>query len=404
MTRRRVHLPAAGVAVTLEFRKSRGHWRLNWQHDGRRHRRKLAATLGASIDAADEFVCRLLDRGTADSPPMKLVGAEMLLTKRKLGLASGTSTAMKSHLRRHILPGLGAETPVGSVTAQDLRDFRMALLEADIALKTGNRILSTLRQTLLFAQERGYCPMPDFPRRFPENPADNAGCWTIVSPEDLSRLSEYIAPEYRAALAYLMNTGIRVSSALSTRESWIDFDRQLVRYPRGAVKQGRPFTQVLNEDALEALEVGLASSEDDRPFPISYWSLRRAFVAACDEAGVPHVTIKDLRHSMVSNLLDRGVPIHVVRDLMGHSSIHVTSLYAHARDDAKVAALARVRAPARLVAVAPSGPKRGPRGTKRRIPRGGSEPEGTEIAGDSVVGHLGLEPRANGLRIHCSTN
>jgi len=280
----------------------------------------------------------------------------------------------------------------------------MSLLEADVTLKTGNRVLSTLRQLLLFARERGYCPMPEFPSRFPENPADNVGCWTILAPEDLSRLSDYIAPEFRPPLAYLMNTGIRVSSALATRKPWIDFERRLVHYPRGAVKQGRPFTQVLNEEAIEALEVGLASSSGERPFPMTYWTLRRAFIAACDDAEVPRVTIKDLRHSMVSNLLDRGVPIHVVRDLMGHSSINVTALYAHARDDAKVAAVARVRAPARLVAVPPSAPKRAPKTPKKRNPRDRGEPEGPEIAGDSVVGHEGLEPSANGLRIHCSTN
>ena len=241
--------------------------------------------------------------------------------------------------------------------------------------------------------------MPAMPKRFPENPADNVENWAILAPDDLGRLSEYIEDAYRPALSYLMNTGIRVGSALATRASWIDFERGVVRYPKGVMKQRRAFEQVLNEDAIAALRVGMESSTTDRVFPVSYWTLRRRFKAACSEAGVPHVNIKHLRHSMVSNLLEGGAPIHVVRDLMGHSAITVTALYAHSRDDAKVAAMAKVRVAARLEPVPPNATKRATKGPKRRSPRDRGEPEGPEIAGDSVVGHLGLEPRANGLRI-----
>jgi len=206
-------------------------------------------------------------------------------------------------------------------------------------------------------------------------------------------------------LRYVANTGLRPGAALATERSWIDASEQRVRYPTSVLKQRRAFTQTMNCKAAEALRMGLASSPDERAFPFGYWTLRRRFDEAKLAAGLPDVTIKDLRHSFVSNLLDAGVPIHVVKDLVGHSSILVTQLYAHTDDAARRAAVRRVMVDSNLEVtplgeVVPDlGTKWAPRRRTKMVRAGNpAESEG------NLVGHLGLEPRANGLRIHCSTN
>jgi len=50
-----------------------------------------------------------------------------------------------------------------------------------------------------------------------------------------------------------------------------------------------------------------------------------------------------LRHSFITNQLEAGTPIHVVRDLAGHHSIATTQLYAHASNEARRAAMERCR-------------------------------------------------------------
>jgi hypothetical protein len=81
VTRKRVQLLTADISVTVVHRRSRGHWYLDWMHEGQRHRPKLAPEFGRAVDAADEYVSRLLDRGRPDSPMLKHVAAEALLTK-----------------------------------------------------------------------------------------------------------------------------------------------------------------------------------------------------------------------------------------------------------------------------------------------------------------------------------
>jgi len=177
---------------------------------------------------------------------------------------------------------------------------------------------------------------------------------------------------------------------------------RVLRSPRWAprwasvMKARKPHTAELNQAAEQSLRVALAASPGE-PFPFSYWYAYKRWCEGWAAAEYPTLRIHDLRHSFVSNQLDAGTPIHVVRDLAGHASIATTQLYAHSTNEARRAAMNRVQVPAPFGSI-PDPPKR-PRDTNRDTKR---NPANAKSAG-SLVGHPGLEPGANGLRIHCST-
>lgn len=63
---------------------------------------------------------------------------------------------------------------------------------------------------------------------------------------------------------------------------------------------------------------------------LSTWGLIARFNRIRRQAGVsPEVTLHTMRHTCASRLIQRGVPITVVRDWLGHSSVTVTERYAH---------------------------------------------------------------------------
>lgn len=67
-----------------------------------------------------------------------------------------------------------------------------------------------------------------------------------------------------------------------------------------------------------------------RGLPIHGSNLLPAWYAALARLGLPRVTIHDARHSAATILFAAGVPLPVISDMLGHSTIRVTSdLYRH---------------------------------------------------------------------------
>jgi site-specific recombinase XerC len=54
---------------------------------------------------------------------------------------------------------------------------------------------------------------------------------------------------------------------------------------------------------------------------------------ACDAAGVVNLHLHDLRAEFGSRLADAGVPLHLIRDSLGHSNVQITSTYLRTRVD-----------------------------------------------------------------------
>ena len=78
------------------------------------------------------------------------------------------------------------------------------------------------------------------------------------------------------------------------------------------------------------------------PWTVGVRTLRRVFEAARDAAGLPGVRFHDLRHTYASWLVQGGASMASVRDLLGHSSLAVTSRYAHLSRPDLVAAVANL--------------------------------------------------------------
>jgi len=77
--------------------------------------------------------------------------------------------------------------------------------------------------------------------------------------------------------------------------------------------------------------------------PIEPDNLRRSWYPVRKAAGLGNVVFHGLRHTCVTLLLDLNVPLHIVRDIVGHSAIEVTmTIYAHASLDEKRAALTKL--------------------------------------------------------------
>jgi hypothetical protein len=91
----------------------------------------------------------------------------------------------------------------------------------------------------------------------------------------------------------------------------------------------------LNVDALEALKRWKEQAPDgERVFPIDT-GFKTAWAALLERAKITKFRWHDLRHHFASRLVQAGVPLNTVRELLGHGRMAMTLRYAHLAPDQK---------------------------------------------------------------------
>ncbi|GAB2952054.1 hypothetical protein GCM10027028_62930 [Streptomyces sundarbansensis] len=93
-----------------------------------------------------------------------------------------------------------------------------------------------------------------------------------------------------------------------------------------------------HEQQRERIVVGTTSRHDGHVFttvqgrPIDPTNLTRTFIALLRQAGLRRIRFHDLRHSTATLLLEQGIELVVIKELLGHAHIGVTAtVYAHVR-------------------------------------------------------------------------
>jgi hypothetical protein len=98
-----------------------------------------------------------------------------------------------------------------------------------------------------------------------------------------------------------------------------------------------PFSAVL-ELAWRLGETNPGNLETGKPLV----DLKSGFGRACRKAGIDGVSWHTLRHTFASRLVNRGVDIVTVQQLLGHSAVTATMRYTHTNLNSKHTAVAKL--------------------------------------------------------------
>jgi len=143
----------------------------------------------------------------------------------------------------------------------------------------------------------------------------------------------------------LLRTGMRIGELLDTRVSDINLrENRIEVYEASKNRVGR--VVYLSDDARCALKVWLKKRDPHkenlfygrgRSKTLSYEAARMMFRRYIDKAGLPHkgYTLHCLRHTFASELLNAGMRLECVQQLLGHSSIEMTRRYARLTDNTR---------------------------------------------------------------------
>jgi integrase/recombinase XerD len=162
-----------------------------------------------------------------------------------------------------------------------------------------------------------------------------------MNPKDVKKLIGAIDNvRDRALILLLLRTGIRIGEALGLTMNAIDLTEKKIHLFQGE-KNSMGRVVYLSHDALFALKRWLAVRNREEAFifsghhgPLCYSAARSRFVTYLRKARLEHkgYTVHCLRHSFASELLNAGMRLEVLQQLMGHQDIEVTRHYARLTD------------------------------------------------------------------------
>ena len=236
------------------------------------------------------------------------------------------------------------------ITPWLIEKHRKARKEAGTADTTINRDTVTLKAALNRAVEWGL--IDDNPLApIKQMKTDKTGVIRYLDPAEESRLLAALdnlkeGDRLRPMVLVSLHTGLRWGELAAL--TWKDVDLTARRLTvRGEGAKSRQTRHIpMNDTALAAL----LDWRGDLPrmgliFPGKNGVLdncRKSWARLLQTAGIEDFRWHDLRHSFASKLVQSGVDLNTVRELLGHQSMQMTLRYAHLAPEHRAAAVARI--------------------------------------------------------------
>jgi integrase len=323
-------------------------------------------------EAAKKLTALVRQRDDGLPPPDNRLTVKDLLTRwydeeLRIQVAPSTAENYRSIFTHHIVSMLGRKT-VANLTMADVNRLMAAALDEHKSASTVRRIRAVLVQALDYAVREGVVGRnvaaltkgPKMPRKEGRT----------LTPDQAKRLLSSLAGHrYEVLYVLMLTTGLRRGEALGLRWEDLDLSRGIVmvrRLPkreggrlvtadtktaksRRAVNLPAPVILALRDHRTRQkrarLALGPAWHESGFVFtseigtPVDPRNLYRDFASVCQKAKIGKWHPHELRHSAASLMLAQGVPLQVVSDVLGHSSIRLTAdVYGHVLAPARQAA------------------------------------------------------------------
>lgn len=321
----------------VDFRFERTRYRLKSPVDTKRGAEQWEAKLKGLLLAGHPLPWETTEQ-PEEAPPMT--------TKAWLEEWSATHYSAGGHkpssadegrriVRVYLVPALGA-IPLRDLGRRQIEAYKAQQVAEGRAPKTINNQLAVLHRALAAAVE--WDVLEHAPRVQPMKTEAPEFDWFDDLESD--RLVE-TAGAHKAMVLVALDAGLRRGEIIALRWGDVDLKARAVRVRSSlwrrhetSPKSGKGRSVPLSTRLAEALKAH-RHLRGDRVFcredghQLNADDIRKILTGLCKKAGLRHVGWHVLRHSFASHLVQRGVPLRAVQELMGHADIRTTMRYAH---------------------------------------------------------------------------
>jgi len=252
-----------------------------------------------------------------------------------------TQASHRMVIREHLFPFF-RHTPLREIEREDILRFIAQQRKKTLSAKTINNQLTTLRKMLNCAVDWGY--LARSPMQGVKQLKEERTGFDFYTEEETQRfldICQETEPFWYPFFLCATTTGMRLGELRALR--WKDFhfdsnvilvQRSVWRHHEGTTKSGKERQIPLHPTLRETLATRRGRPKDfvfrtRQGKPLTRNSMRKPFRRIQQGAGLQQIRFHDLRHSFASQLVMKGVPIRVVQELLGHSTIQMTEIYSH---------------------------------------------------------------------------
>ena len=146
----------------------------------------------------------------------------------------------------------------------------------------------------------------------------------------------------------LLHTGLRFGEACSLTWRDVDLKGAMLTVTGITTKTNTTRYIPLNKTVLDCLQAWQPKDVDLDAYVFAgkdgarVVDIKTAWKALMTAAKVSNFRVHDLRHTFASKLVQAGVDLNTVRELLGHSDIKMTLRYAHLAPEHRAAAVAKL--------------------------------------------------------------
>jgi site-specific recombinase XerD len=219
----------------------------------------------------------------------------------------------------------------GQVTSTDIQNYLAYLNKTmDLSASSMNLAISSLKFFYKYVLKKDVIREQHRPRQDKKLPV-------ILSRSEVQRLLTHEKnPKHRLLLMLAYSSGLRVSEVVAIKRDNIDFDRGTIlisaakgRKDRYAILSVRTADFIVQYNALYNIEHWLFPGQPS-DCHLSIRSAQAIFGKSLQKAGIAKsASIHSLRHTFATHLLESGVDIRYIQELLGHAAIRTTQRYTH---------------------------------------------------------------------------
>jgi integrase/recombinase XerD len=308
----------------------------------------------SSVRAAlHHLVAMLKRRGLTTAPPPALLPVDLELTAFDAFLVDvcGVAEQTRTYRRRYVREFLLVRFDAGPIEPELLQPEELMRFVAGRAkgceVGTAKVIASSLRSYLRFLTVTGRCrsglvhAIPSIPQwRLSSLPKFLTEAEVEALLGTFDRASASGCRDYAMTLC-LLELGLRTQEVVTLQLDSVDWRSGTIRIAAG--KSGRerllPLPRHVGETIVVYLRQGRLTSSSRSLFlrhtvpagtPVTPGVVRGAVRRACARAGIapPKAGPHALRHTAATRMVNHGVSLGEIADLLGHVSIDTTAIYA----------------------------------------------------------------------------